>query len=376
MSYNESILQSQAALRDLQAITMNRIFPLLLETFLMAVFTCLIVYFVCQQLSQRSTPLKGRLSAPGVALILYAFAVVYWALDIRILWLELSRIIPLELDPTQDLNIRAALLANHGVLLFAQNIFCLCIFTLNDLITLWRAYVLFGSPRWLLCTSVLMILVELGLYALNIVSEANYLPDVPRSTLSLADSLIKGVGPAAYACTAAGQVFASVLVVRRIWVSWDDFKDLLFLRGSKRRPSELCVLVAESGLLYAILWVWVAISISGISGLLTAAYWSNYYMVPIAAIYPTAIVVIVTLRRSVLEQTFAPDTNALSTVLFVGPTSMATASRELRSAYDTPHDTQQGVTGLSIELDARIREPIAEDDEKGSTLGSNGKAII
>ncbi|KZV68550.1 hypothetical protein PENSPDRAFT_687110 [Peniophora sp. CONT] len=348
MSYNESIVQRQAALRDLQAITMDRIFPLLLETFLMAVFTCLITYFVWQQLFQRSTSLKGRLSAPGIALMLYAFAVAYWALDIRILWLELSRIIPLELDPTQDLDIRAALQANHGVLLFAQNVFCLCIFTLNDLITLWRTYVLFGRPRWLLCASILIILTELVLYALNIVSEVNYLSNVPQSTLSLADSLIKGVGPAAYACTAAGQLFASVLLVRRIWVSWGDFKDLLSLRDPKRRPSELCILVAESGLVYTILW----------------------------AIYPTAIVVIVALRCSILEQSFAHDTNALNLVLFVGPTSMATASRESPSAYDAQHATQKSGMRLSNEPDTRRREHIVEDDVKNSTLGSNEKAII
>ncbi|VDB83430.1 unnamed protein product [Peniophora sp. CBMAI 1063] len=369
MSGNESTSGLQAALDDLQAITHNRVFPLLLETFLMALFTTLIAYFAIQQFSHRSTPLKTRLSAPGVAFGLYAFAAVYWALDIRILWLELFRMLPLELDPTLDLDIREALYANHGVLSFAQNILCLCIFTLNDIVALWRSYVIFGRPRWLLCTSMLIIVIELVLYILNVVSEVNYLPNVPRSTLALASSLRVGVGPAAYACTAASQVFASLLIVRRIWVSWDNFKDLLVPRSSQTSASELCILVAESGLIYAILWMWAAISISGIRGLLPAAYWSNYYMVPIAAIHPTAIVVIVSLRLSVLDHSLdIKSSGALSTVLFVGPTTVNSASTEMRSTYHTSPDVQRRLSDMSIELDSRGLEHIRGDEKNQAQL--------
>ena len=90
-------------------------------------FTALVAYFACQQVFRKPLSFKGWLSAPCIAFGLYTLAVVYWALDIRILWLELFQMLPSVFDPALDIDTRAALYANHGILSFVQNIFCICI---------------------------------------------------------------------------------------------------------------------------------------------------------------------------------------------------------------------------------------------------------
>ncbi|KZV63158.1 hypothetical protein PENSPDRAFT_691900 [Peniophora sp. CONT] len=341
MSFNASDTQAQLAFPILGITTRDGVLPLIFETFLMALFTVMVVYFLSQQRSRSPPPSKARAAIFYVALCSYTLAVINWAIDIHILWLELTRLIPQTLSnatPGADAS------EVHGILSFIQAILYSCIFTLSDVVLLWRAYVLTERPRWLLYTSVVVVVIEDALYVLNLISQLYLLPNMPTSIISLAFQLNLGIGPTIVACTAAVQAFASILITSRIWKPWNEFRDLILFRNLERKHSELLLLIAETGILYSLLWIWATISISpGVRDLDTAADWVPYYLVPISSIYPVAIVVIVSLRCSVLERKPDMQSRMLSsgTLRFARP-ALLEGLTEMSTTNHIAGDMEQG----------------------------------
>lgn len=68
--------------------------------------------------SARNKPLVKPMLA--LALCAYALAVISWALDIRILWNDIYRFLPLQLSADQVDDYNAVLMELNGALLFTQ----------------------------------------------------------------------------------------------------------------------------------------------------------------------------------------------------------------------------------------------------------------
>ena len=115
-----------------------------------------------------------------LSLCLYSFSLVFWILDIIIVQKELLVFMPIQLSSSPASNVYAALTEMLGVHWYVQAVCqmiivsdrCFCIlkrtphtrlqWTLSDGVVLWRAYTVFGRPRWLKLTVVVMICLEIG----------------------------------------------------------------------------------------------------------------------------------------------------------------------------------------------------------------------
>ncbi|VDC02758.1 unnamed protein product, partial [Peniophora sp. CBMAI 1063] len=323
MPSNVSAAHLEAAAAQLKEIADARVFPILLETALMAFFTVLTVYFVWQRwYSARNKPLVKPMLA--LALCAYALAMVSWALDIAILWNDVYCFLPLQLSTAQVDDYEAVLTDLNGAIFFAQVVILRFIWFISDCISLWRAYAILGRPRWLLVLSIVILLIEAGLYILNLIlNSATRLPSVAPSIQKIVESndwiAVMVVQSIATAFTAAVLVISTVLIGWRAWLHWQEIRAFVRTSESNRSLAMMAMLV-ESGVVYTAIWIIYAVyndvgSLDRSDGF----FWSNFYMSPLSAMYPTLVVVLVTTRRSVLEHTLNPPTGALQ---FAVPLSM------------------------------------------------------
>ncbi|KZV63141.1 hypothetical protein PENSPDRAFT_220563 [Peniophora sp. CONT] len=81
--------------RKLTLIVADRAFPLLIETYLYALYTVLTVYFVYRRwLDRERTSLTVFMLL--VTLAMFILFTAYWAIDIYLLWIEVYRYLPLQ----------------------------------------------------------------------------------------------------------------------------------------------------------------------------------------------------------------------------------------------------------------------------------------
>ncbi|VDB83408.1 unnamed protein product [Peniophora sp. CBMAI 1063] len=362
MASNISDVQIKAAVSQVQTVTRDNVFPVVFETFLMALFTTLIAYFLYQQ-SSRSSSSRAKTSMLYVAIGSYVLAVVNWAIDIHVLWYELAMVIP---EMLAGFDGRDPSYSTIVALEYMQTVLYTCIFSLSDIMLLWRAYILTSRPRWLLYTSIAIIVVEDVFYIVNMMSQLYYFPYLPASTLAVAYQLNAWAAPATFAFTAATQIFASVIIASQIWSSWDDLKDLILFRDSKRQHSQLLLLVVETGVLYSLLWIWATIAITPLSPSAawdTASVWVPYYLVPISSIYPVAIVVIVSLRHSVFDRDARSESRMKVSFGGLQYGGHTTGSTETQTTSLAVTDVERGVPSL---LKADISKPMPAAGNGGS----------
>ncbi|KZV70090.1 hypothetical protein PENSPDRAFT_459154 [Peniophora sp. CONT] len=93
---------------------------------------------------------------------------------------------------------------------------------ISDCISLWRAYAILARPRWLLVASVVILIIEAGLYILNLIlNSATRLPSVAPSIQSIVESndwiAVMVVQSIATAFTAAVLVLSTALIGWRAW---------------------------------------------------------------------------------------------------------------------------------------------------------------
>ncbi|VDB83394.1 unnamed protein product [Peniophora sp. CBMAI 1063] len=301
-----NVESAAAILRDIVNI---RAAPLLLETALIVIFTIQTTLFVYHRWSvsegkQQIAPhRRRRLNVTlTLSISMYFLALVYWLLDIIIAREELLAYLPARLSQTHDESAYSTLDKMLGVHWYVQTVLQILIWTSSDAVVLWRAYAVLGRPRWLRITIVILFLLEIGVYMDYLVFYLYVLPHPPPFIQSIREMtgsryIITAPYLAAASSTLITQVFATALIAYKAWRVWKSRKGLF--QGPGRVFRALAVLI-ESGVAYTLLWIWYTIATNdGILGPIVTG-WTDYYLMPLTAMYPTLVVMIVTLQDSVL----------------------------------------------------------------------------
>ncbi|KZV71674.1 hypothetical protein PENSPDRAFT_400768 [Peniophora sp. CONT] len=122
----------------------------------------------------------------------------------------------------------------------------------------------------------------------------------------------------------------------------------------------MLAVVIESGVVYFALLAWFgAIDVWGSPNSIVTTT-TRFYMSPLIAMYPTLVVVLVAMRRSMLERSVGSTTAALSGVLFAthasasmnAPVTNARISRDLELAQSTNLSPNANFALTSVILDA------------------------
>ncbi|VDB92281.1 unnamed protein product [Peniophora sp. CBMAI 1063] len=297
-------VQLAGVVNDIKSMADYRIFPVILESVLLALHAVLIVLLCIKYWGDKDRVL----GVFAVSACLFIMTAAEWALDIWVLALELYRLLPSRLSPDGvSIPINEALKELNGNVTFARDTCLTVVFILCDSISLWRAYVIYGRPMWLKFTCCSLVAVSCILYLLDMVVDLGKDLMTPAAMVIHNSTLgrgvaIRAIANTALAITALSQVLATVLIARKAILYRKEMK-LLLSAGpyNFRMLVPILYVLVETGIVYSLLWVIFVISNSG--NVDTAAtYWSEYWIGQISGIYPTLIVVVVSRRASILEQ--------------------------------------------------------------------------
>ncbi|KAI0310941.1 hypothetical protein OF83DRAFT_1178045 [Amylostereum chailletii] len=251
--------QVTIALTDLAGTRIDRIFPLLFETFLFGILTLLVIAstYVLGSKGLRSRP---RLLMLILTLTMYTLSAAIWAIDVDSACYDLSVMIPVDLAggdggaPGNDSNLYTALV---------EAVLVAVVYIIGDSIVLWRAYVIWGMHKGMCIFSVVLILVQICSWVVftigGVVSDT--VPATPASFRPLdSPSAFADLTALAYSVSLAANVWATAMVGYRTWKHRRDVRRYLNNRTRKSAVEAVLLLLVESGVVYALLWVFYTIS--------------------------------------------------------------------------------------------------------------------
>ncbi|KAI0309638.1 hypothetical protein OF83DRAFT_1179394 [Amylostereum chailletii] len=251
--------QVSLALTDLATTSIGRIFPLLFETFLFGVLSLLVIVstYVLSLKGLRSRP---RLLMLILTLTMYALSAALWAIDVYSAWDHLSIIIPLDLaggEGTTSGN------DSNFYTVLVTNILAAVVSIMGDSIVLWRACVVWGMHEGMCIFSVVLILVQICswvVYMIGIVV-AQTVPATPASFRPLGSpSANVDLTALVFSVSLAANVWATAIVAYKTWKHRRGVRRYLNNRTRKSAVEAVFLLLVESGVLYAILWILYTIS--------------------------------------------------------------------------------------------------------------------
>ncbi|KZV73489.1 hypothetical protein PENSPDRAFT_648825 [Peniophora sp. CONT] len=239
---------------------------------------------------------------PLVALAMFILFSAYWALGVYLLWAEVYTFLPNSQATLQGVDSRWIYRPSSAPL-YVQEVLQVMMIMLGDIVSLWRAYAIYGRPRWLYAVFGSILIIETIASTFFCAALAvDYLP-LPQSSIlyPFLDRTKALWFLLAYLVTDLAQGAATVSIAYKTWAHWRDVREFIN-RSPTRNSLVMLVVILESGVIYLALLGWYGY-ISWY-GRLDSAIWytSAYYMSPIIAMYPTLVVVLVSMRHSVLER--------------------------------------------------------------------------
>ncbi|KZV65115.1 hypothetical protein PENSPDRAFT_145542 [Peniophora sp. CONT] len=298
---------------NFRAVVYAYAFPLVLETALAIVHAVLSLYFVYQRWIHRKTMPFASVWL-YVVLAMLALLWAYWAIDVYTLW-EATELALRVVDVYIPGSTAASGVSLSRSPIIVQLIIQLFILMIGDCVALWRAYVICGRPRWfrILC-------IALGISFLVLQGVILWAARVGNAVYTIV--------AVAQLVTCIPQIFSTSLIARKAWLHWKEVREFAHQSGTRYSLAVLIVVI-ESGVSYVLLYcIYIAIKEGQFSG----AYVENYnFFVPLAAMYPILVLLIVAVRKSLLERTV----ELVSTRNIMRFAEPATGTR--RSRTDTEH---------------------------------------
>ncbi|VDB83395.1 unnamed protein product [Peniophora sp. CBMAI 1063] len=304
MAHNElHALITPVDYAQVTAIMETWVFPLITETFLFALHTVLTVYFVYYRWVKRQTAPLPRFMLI-VALLMFAMFSLYWSLDVYQLWENVYRFLPLRQTGSKGAIDPTGVSVAASTLTYVQVILQFLIIVIGDTVSLWRAYVLLGRPRWLFLTMIGVVALESFAYTLlGLAGLQDFLPRLETSQFIRLLWSRQGICYlSAGLLTILAQSCATLSISFVAWTYWNDVRKLMPLNAPMQHSLAMLAVLIESGIVYlALLVVLGVISWAGRNGSVSKSTIS-FYVTPLLAMYPTLVVVLVATRRSVLER--------------------------------------------------------------------------
>ncbi|VDB95620.1 unnamed protein product [Peniophora sp. CBMAI 1063] len=293
-----------------QSIT-TLVFPVIVETVLFVIFTAIAVVALYTLIEKGLRTSRTNQALLAVLLTTYMMSGTAWAGHLRLVWVDANLAFSTSITAAVDEGLMpldlALYYANADFLLIHV---CTSVVNLllGDGLVLWRAYTIWGRPRWLLYLSYALIFILLCLHVLNAtVFVAIELPTAPENILYLANidkhggAVVCGVS---MGWTALCNVLGTSLIGYKAWAHRRDLKQMLNGGSRKSYAGRILALLVESGLIYSALWVLnIPASCPG-SGLDSDGF--TYYwpliMAQISGMYPALMLVVVAMQKTRFEE--------------------------------------------------------------------------
>ncbi|KAJ6555298.1 hypothetical protein B0H10DRAFT_1220361 [Mycena sp. CBHHK59/15] len=321
--------QVQLHSEHLASTTDFRVFPILVETVLYAIFTVLITTssYILTTRGLRSRPSKMMLA---ITLVMYGLSTWDWAIDIHLLRDDLKVFLPADLiqpppDHARRLKVNAALHISQAI---TNNISTM----LSDMVVCWRVYVVYGRNKRVLCMAVaLLFALFCGILLCNLTQIGLAFPSVvPLHLLSPGELVIDIV---TLILSALVNIWATSMIAYQAWRCRREIRHYLKDTTNRTFAESMLVLFAESGTVYTILWILKNIIILPVIEDTAYTDYASVVMYQMTGMYPTLIIILVALKKSHLENQFTSYGGATSHNSIPGGRNMVFGSGPTNSAW-------------------------------------------
>ncbi|KAI0066635.1 hypothetical protein BV25DRAFT_1412641 [Artomyces pyxidatus] len=248
------------------------LYPLVVETILLGVFSCLVVLSTYLLLWRPRT--TGNLLVLVITITMYIFAVMHWSAYLigNIYFFTNPRHV--FFDPHSALR---QILVYLGL---TVNLI------LSDVIVIWRAWHLSNKEPWVLLISSIFFLATIATAVLT---------GLYSHILSAFPAFSATWSVVTVAVTLGTNLWATALIARKTWLHRQVIRKNL-REGSRRTRVELTLtLLVESGSIYCLYLAFVLLSLLQLVGPLNPIFSATIPQV--TAIYPTTLVVMLCLRQ-------------------------------------------------------------------------------
>ncbi|KAF9067917.1 hypothetical protein BDP27DRAFT_1403527 [Rhodocollybia butyracea] len=316
MSLSEA--EVEGVRQTLAETTDFRVFPLLVETILWAIFTVLI-FTMSYIVISRGLRARSKQIMLAFTLVMYTLATLDWAIDVRRVWTDLKVSIPEELSSPQDND--SALNTENMLLRVIQAITNNICVVMGDLIVCWRVCVVCRWRKSVTATAIVLLLIQAATaLTCNLTQIGISFPNLIHLH-ALAPSQLY-IDIIALSSSALINIWATGMIAHQVWYFRHEIQQQ-FANGSDRRTFTECVLIifVETGTVYTVLWILKNVIVIPQISPTPYVNYANFTMNIIVGMYPTLILILVALRRSHLEHEFGRSDNNANT----GPLRFAPA---------------------------------------------------
>ncbi|KZV75968.1 hypothetical protein PENSPDRAFT_748143 [Peniophora sp. CONT] len=239
-----------------------------------------------------------------------------------------------------------------SILELVQQALACPILLIGDYVVLWRAYVIFGRPRWL-CISTIVIAIS---YTAGYIALVAYRFQVYGRLMNIIPNFI-----------------ATVLVAYKAWIHWKDIRTFTH-EGGTRHSLALLLVILESGFAYTALTIAYALIVFLNSDGM-AANWFAYILTPLLAMYPTLVIVLVSTRKNLLERSVeaASSPSDLRWNVYV-PSSKDDAGGRKRNRCTTCRQVGGNISSLGSISELSIRSDLSMESHNASLDSKNEDA--
>ncbi|KAJ6528619.1 hypothetical protein DFH09DRAFT_1185765 [Mycena vulgaris] len=345
--------QAQLHADNLANMTNFRMFPILAETVLYAIYTAMIITS-SYILIGRGLQSRSRKLMLAVTLVMYGLASWDWAIDIHLLRDDLKVFLPADLiqpppDNAQRVKMNAALHISQAIM---NNI---CVM-LGDMVVCWRVYAVYGRSKSVLYTALgFLSALFSALLLCNLTQIGIAYPSVVHlRKLAPAELYIDIV---TLILSALVNIWATSMIAYRAWECRRQIRHYLSGTSNRTYAESILALFAESGAIYTALWILKNIII--IPKIEPTAYtdYASVLMYQLTGMYPTLIIILVALHNSHLETQFtsygeATTHGAGPNIVFAKPSeiSSGTVSSKLTGSTTEPGSKHGKTSELVVEI--------------------------
>ncbi|KAI0740870.1 hypothetical protein C8Q76DRAFT_765465 [Earliella scabrosa] len=287
--------------RQLTTLAHDRVFPLVVETALYAIFTVLVAtstYIFCKRGLRHSWSNRVMLAA---TLAMYALSTLDWAIDVRLLWNDLRtlRFVGLPDAPPGRFG------RSSPPLLVIQGITSVVCIILGDAVVCWRVCVVWAGHKGVVAAALFWVIGSIGVFTtFSVMFVGFYYPGVPPSVkLLVRHSEI--VNAFSFSWSAATNVWATAMIAYKAWLQRRSIDHHLRSRTSTSTAvQKVLMLLVDLGIVYTIFMLLNVIVLIPSLNSGTFFFYVTLFMQQITGMYPTAIIVLVALQKSHLDHQF------------------------------------------------------------------------
>ncbi|RPD57863.1 hypothetical protein L226DRAFT_540174 [Lentinus tigrinus ALCF2SS1-7] len=319
--------------KDLTALAHNRVFPVVVETALYAIFTVLIIastYLICRRGVRRSWPNAIMLAA---TLSMYALSTLDWVIDIRLLWNDLRTLMFFGLPGrTEPFGLSSpALLTVQGI----TSVICIII---GDAVVCWRVCVVWADSRAAVLGALFWVIGSIGVFTAWSVMFVGFYYPVPPPVQTLVDHSVI-MNAFAFSWSAATNVWATVMIARKAWLQRRDIRRHLHTNSTGSAVQRILMFLVDLGIIYTAFMLLNVIVLIPVLNSGTVFFYVTLFMQQITGMYPTAVIVLVALQKSQLDHQFtyppAMDSDEHSLPFTVNVPHGATSTDFDKQAYSS-----------------------------------------